>query len=397
MIEAKETLTGNITSKQTISGEMNVATEFISPPLIDLEITPTKEQQVFTHENSYGYDKVTVEPYTPNVNTKTITANGTYNASDDNLDGYSSVEVATSGVDINDYFAGTPKTGNSSVNGISTIIKKVPNFTSLPTDISYLFANCSSLEEIPNMDTSKVVTMYGTFQNCSSITTIPLLNTSKVKNMRTLFSGCTNLTTIPQLDTGIVTNMNNMFSDSGITEIPLLNTYNVQDMGGMFIRAKKIKTIPQLDTHNVTTMNQMFYGDGVLEEVPSLNTVKVATMNQTFYAQSKLHTVGMLDGTALVNILNMFYGCKSLINFGGIKDLGKAYATTVSQNNSQCTLNLNDATLLTHDCLMNVINNLYDIKTKGCKTQTLVLGATNLAKLTSEEIAIATDKGWTVS
>ena len=46
---------------------------------------------------------------------------------------------------------------------------------------------------------------------------------------------------------------------------------------------------------------------------------------------------------------------------------------------------------------MNVINNLYDIKTKGCKVQDLRLGATNLAKLTAEEIQIATDKGFNVS
>ena len=38
------------------------------------------------------------------LGTKTITQNGTYNASDDNLDGYSQVKVETSGVDINDYF-----------------------------------------------------------------------------------------------------------------------------------------------------------------------------------------------------------------------------------------------------------------------------------------------------
>ena len=46
---------------------------------------------------------------------------------------------------------------------------------------------------------------------------------------------------------------------------------------------------------------------------------------------------------------------------------------------------------------MNVINNLYDIASAGVKPQQLVLGSENLAKLTAEEIKIATDKGWTVS
>lgn len=41
-------------------------------------------------------------------------------------------------------------------------------------------------------------------------------------------------------------------------------------------------------------------------------------------------------------------------------------------------------------------DNLYDIKSKGVKPQTLQLGDTNKAKLTAEEIAIATNKGWNV-
>ena len=45
----------------------------------------------------------------------------------------------------------------------------------------------------------------------------------------------------------------------------------------------------------------------------------------------------------------------------------------------------------------NKINNLYDIATKGCNTQKLVLGNTNIAKLTAEEVAIGTSKGWSIS
>ena len=61
MINVKENLTGEISVKNTLSGEMNVATMFVSPPLIDLEVIPGKEEQVFNHENSYGYDIVTVK------------------------------------------------------------------------------------------------------------------------------------------------------------------------------------------------------------------------------------------------------------------------------------------------------------------------------------------------
>lgn len=40
---------------------MDVGVKEIFPPIENLEVTPTKEQQVFNHENSYGYDQVIVK------------------------------------------------------------------------------------------------------------------------------------------------------------------------------------------------------------------------------------------------------------------------------------------------------------------------------------------------
>ena len=93
----------------------------------------------------------------------------------------------------------------------------------------------------------------------------------------------------------------------------------------------------------------------------------------------------------------MFNKCTALTTFNGLKNAGKAFLTSQSANYYAYTINLSECTLLTHDSLMNVINKLYDIATSGCNTQSLTLGSTNLAKLTAEEIAIATNKGWTVS
>jgi len=56
------------------------------------------------------------------------------------------------------------------------------------------------------------------------------------------------------------------------------------------------------------------------------------------------------------------------------------------------------STILTHDSLMNVINALADYSQDTSGTaHTLTLGATNLAKLTNAEKAIATQKGWTLA
>jgi surface protein len=76
----------------------------------------------------------------------------------------------------------------------------------------------------------------------------------------------------------------------------------------------------------------------------------------------------------------MFIGCESLTNLQAPKNISG-------------TLMLYDSPNLTHDSLMSVINNLKNVG----YSRELILGATNLAKLTAEEIAIATNKGWIVS
>ena len=55
--------------------------------------------------------------------------------------------------------------------------------------------------------------------------------------------------------------------------------------------------------------------------------------------------------------------------------------------------NISDCTRLTHDSLINLINALYTTNV----TRTCTIGTTNRNKLTAEEIAIATAKGWTLN
>lgn len=86
----------NIEDMEKINLSMDVGVKEIHPPIEDLEVTPTKEEQIFTHENSYGYDKVTIKPMpeiklqdkevTPTKETQNIVA-------DNNYDGLNQVTV----------------------------------------------------------------------------------------------------------------------------------------------------------------------------------------------------------------------------------------------------------------------------------------------------------------
>ena len=160
--------------------------------------------------------------------------------------------------------------------------------------------------------------------------------------------------------------------------------------------SKMIKAIPKINLINITGFGYAFSNYASLEEIPELNTSNVTNVQNTFYNCSSLETIPLLDFGKVENLTSTFNGCSKLTNLGGFKNLGKAYLTSKSANIYEYMLDLSVSTLITHDSLMNVINNLYDIATKGCNTQTLKLGATNKAKLSAEEIAIATTKGWNV-
>ena len=352
--------------------------------LQDKETTPTKETQVVVADKTYdGLSKVTVNPipneyiipsgeieFTQNgtydvtdkasakvnikekvLGTKTITSNGTYKAIDDNLDGYSEVEVATSGVDIWNYFEKSPTNVNVNNHDVKLWLKSVPL-----------------------IDLSKTTSMYNMFVGCSSLKTIPLLDTSHITNMNRTFADCSRLESISQLDTSNVTNMSSCFNScSSLKTIPLLDTSKVTTMDSMFQYAQGLETIPQIDMSNVENVRSMFYLCSRLKSLPKLNWQKVN------------------------NIYTTFQNCGQLVDLGGFENLGMAYETTKDANYTFYGLKFQQSYNLTHDSLMNVINNLYDIKTKGCKPQQLILGSSNISKLSAEELQICTNKGWSIS
>lgn len=213
---------------------------------------------------------------------------------------------------------------------------------------------------------------YGDLPIAQIIKKLPSL---KINNNATrVFQGCSNLTNISALDTSNVTNMTRMFDACYVlTSVPTLDTSNVTNMSYMFQNCKKIVSVPSLDTSKVTNMSSMFRYCEKLTNIPSLDASKVTNMSYIFQYASSLTTLG------------------------GFENLGQAYLTTQSANYSNYTLDLSASSKITHDSLMNVINNLYDIATKGCNAQKLILGSTNLAKLSDEEKAIVTNKGWVLS
>ena len=122
----------------------------------------------------------------------------------------------------------------------------------------------------------------------------------------------------------------------------------------MFYKCLKLTSIPALDTSNVTNMTSMFYNCLKLTSIPALDTSKVTSMTY------------------------MFYNCPSL--------------TEIHMTGMSVDFNISDSTQFTESALVEILNNLATVTS----TRTLTMGSTNLAKLTDEEKAIATNKGWTL-
>ena len=219
----------------------------------------------------------------------------------------------------------------------------------------YLFYRYNLATSVDNLiqpsDTENVTTMEDMFGECRNLYTIPLLDTSKVTNMREMFTYCEHLSSVPLLDTSKVTNMYYMFNNcKALKTLPQLNTNRVTNMSGMFFNCVKITEAPMLDTHIVNSTISMFDGCTNLTTVPAYNMVN--------------------NGQAT----NMFDNCPNL--------------KSILMTGMTSSFDISSSTKFEREDLVTILNNLGT----PAFTRYLTMGATNLAKLTDEDKAIATNK-----
>ena len=294
--------------------------------------------------------------------------------------------------------------------------------TSNMTDMSNMFYYCEKVKrlDVSEFNTVKVTNMSNMFNDCRSLTSLDVshFNTSKVTNMYGMFSSLyyalQNLD-LSSFDTSNVTNMSNMFyACRGLKTLNIsnFNTSNVTDMSYMFYDCDYLTSLDlsSFDTSNVTDMNNMFNSYGGLSlDLSNFNTSKVTDMNNMFGYCYNLTSVDLssFDTSNVTNMRYLFRLDEKLKNITGILDLQSIDANSdwgnyfegcsaleeVHIHNLGRNLSLSDSPKLTHDCLVELINNLQTVTS----TKTLTLGSTNLAKLTDEEKQVATNKGWTLA
>ena len=211
--------------------------------------------------------------------------------------------------------------------------------TGIRTDGNSLYASEICLLKCAPVLGATATSLQNAFQYCRSLINLNLsgLNTAAVTNMSYMFQHCNSLQTL---------------------DLSGWNCQNLININRMFMECYKLKSL----------------------DLSWLNVSKVTDMTHIFRSCTSLETLNLSgwDTVKITSTQNMFYYC-GIVNF-------TAPTFYISVDFSTCSK-------LTHDSLMSIINNLATVTT----TQTLTLGSTNKAKLTTDEIAIATGKGWTVA
>ena len=170
------------------------------------------------------------------------------------------------------------------------------------------------------------------------------------------------------------------------------------NLTGFFMGLSSLTEIPYFEC-NSGYMQNFCSGCSSLIEFPSINTSRNSSFYNFFAGCKALKTIRKINMENAIILGNFALVSTELENIEGFENLGKAF--TKKEANFY-GLNLSNSTKLTHDSLMNIINNLYDLNLSynvasggTLYTQSLQIGETNIAKLTAEEIAIATSKDLT--
>ena len=256
------------------------------------------------------------------------------------------------------------------------------------TNMYRCFYNCNFIKEITLPELPNVTNMSSCFYNCSSLTSITLPSSlPSVTNMANCFYFCSSLTSITLPELPNVTNIDYYFYYcSSLTSITLPELPKVTNMSHVFQSCNSLTSITlPTSLPKVTDIDYCFYGCSSLTSITLLDLPSVTNIDYCFYGCSSLTSITLPELPKVTNMYGCFSSCSSLQSFV-IGNINPNITTLTNWGISTCTL-------LTVDSLVNIMNALPTI----AYTRICTIGTTNLSKLSPEQLAIATNKGWRIN
>ena len=179
------------------------------------------------------------------------------------------------------------------------------------------------------------------------------------------------------------------------------DTSAVTNMSYMFRLCSNLTTldVSNFNTSAVTNMSYMFPNCSNLStlDLSSFNTSAVTNMSSMFNGCSNLTTLDLsnFNTSSVTNMSYMFYRCSSLTSIIGTHTLEEVQAGTIKAlRGLKVGISFSDSPNLERASILALFYGLADLT--GKTAQTVTLHATAKARLTAEDIKIATDKNWNV-
>lgn len=262
------------------------------------------------------------------------------------------------------------------------------NDISKPFSANYMFYLGRQIQNIYSNTIWKVTNCTQMFASCSNLLSIPEIDFENCTEARYIFSGCTKLTEFKIKNTHNITDMSSMFSGTGIMNIPdNLDISNATKLDSLFSYCTSLTYIPKLDISKASIAD-FINNSGVIKiEELEVNEDMISSSYQPFKIGScSTLRYALLKGLGIRGI-NKFVSSsyikadfKNLTNWG-IEDENEPLSIGARQSVID--------TLLTYSFDRASAGNYY--------AYTFQLSANTKALLTEEEIAQITAKGYTIA
>lgn len=264
------------------------------------------------------------------------------------------------------------------------------------TTFEHMFDSCDSLQYITglqNWNMEGATSIKNMFSSSVSLKTIEGLsgkNLENVTNISSMFDSCYSLEEIDLSNISFsskLTNMSNLFRYCySLNNINLSNVaVSPTTINGAFQNCRCLKTvdISGIDLSIATNMSYMFDGCYSLEKVVFGNKKPTSALTTIQNLFNNAYPIRALDFTGWnFSSLTNANGFQNMLTLVSLKGLSVPVSFTISND-----------TMLNTDALVVILTALPTVAT----TQTITLGNTLKGRLSAEQLAIATEKGWTVA
>lgn len=272
-----------------------------------------------------------------------------------------------------------------------------------PTDLSRMFASANSGAartdlNLSSWDFSKVTKAEDMFSgaNIGTLTMTGLTFSAEFDGSQMFEESAIQHVDFSNNSFANTTNVNMMFSYSNAGTFDLhgsnfnLSTNILDSMFNMCLNLKVLNMTNVSMPTSVESVKYMFYNCSSLTtlDLSSLHFSNLRSIESCFGYCSSLQTLNIANWNLAqaTSTANAFKYCSKLENLS-IGNLPDYKADTYKWGFETCTA-------LTRESLVNILNALPTTTQTGAK---ITIGAKNVAKLTDEDKAIATSKGWVIA